>query len=81
MSAPRAAAGRQVGRQWRCQKEKPVQKVVPTLRVRSYEMSRALYAKLGLEEKWTHQSEPKLPVLAFIARDGAFHEPGRTATR
>ena len=44
-----------------------MQKVVPALRVRSYEASRAFYAKLGFEGKWKHQFEPRLPVFASIA--------------
>ena len=46
-----------------------MQKVIPALRVRSYEVSRAFYRKLGFEEKWKHQFEPSLPVFASIARD------------
>jgi catechol 2,3-dioxygenase-like lactoylglutathione lyase family enzyme len=46
-----------------------MQKVVPALRVRSYEVSRAFYERLGFEEKWKHQFEPNLPVFASIARD------------
>lgn len=46
-----------------------MQKVIPALRVRSYEVSRAFYGKLSFEEKWKHQFEPSLPVFASIARD------------
>lgn len=47
-----------------------MQRVVPALRVRSYEASRVFYQKLGFEEQWTHQFESSLPVFASIARDG-----------
>ena len=46
-----------------------MQKVVPALRVRSYEASRAFYGRLGFEEKWQHQFDTGLPVFASIARD------------
>ena len=47
-----------------------MQEVVPALRVRSYQLSRAFYSMLGFEEGWKHQCEPHLPVFASVARDG-----------
>ena len=47
-----------------------MQQVVPALRVRSYEASRAFYEKLGFKEQWKHQFESGLPVFASVARDG-----------
>jgi catechol 2,3-dioxygenase-like lactoylglutathione lyase family enzyme len=46
-----------------------MQRVVPALRIRSYEASRAFYGKLGFKEQWKHQFEPNLPIFASIARD------------
>ncbi|MCA1840908.1 MAG: glyoxalase superfamily protein [Actinomycetota bacterium] len=45
-----------------------MQRVIPALRVQSYEVSKAFYGKLGFEEKWKHQFEPNLPVFASVAR-------------
>lgn len=47
-----------------------MQQVVPALRIRSYEASRAFYGKLGFKEQWTHQFEPGLPIFASLAREG-----------
>ena len=47
-----------------------MQKVVPALRVSSYEASSAFYKRLGFEEQWKHQFEADLPVFASVARDG-----------
>jgi catechol 2,3-dioxygenase-like lactoylglutathione lyase family enzyme len=46
-----------------------MQRVVPAIRVTSYETSKSFYAKLGFEEQWTHQFEPGFPVFASIARE------------
>lgn len=45
-----------------------LQRVVPALRVRSYDKSSAFYAKLGFQEEWRHQFAPHLPVFASVAR-------------
>jgi catechol 2,3-dioxygenase-like lactoylglutathione lyase family enzyme/ketosteroid isomerase-like protein len=50
-------------------KSKPSQRVVPALRVRSYEASTRFYAKLGFEERWRHQFASNLPVFASMTRD------------
>jgi catechol 2,3-dioxygenase-like lactoylglutathione lyase family enzyme len=47
-----------------------MQRVIPALRIRSYEASSAFYAKLGFSEQWKHQFKPGLPVFASVARDG-----------
>lgn len=47
-----------------------MQHVVPALRIRSYDASKAFYEKLGFEEKWKHQFDSGLPVFALLARDG-----------
>ena len=47
-----------------------MQRVVPALRVRSYDASREFYGRLGFEERWKHQFEAGLPVFACVARDG-----------
>ena len=47
-----------------------MQQVVPALRIRSYEASKAFYEKLGFEEQWKHQFETGLPVFASISRNG-----------
>jgi catechol 2,3-dioxygenase-like lactoylglutathione lyase family enzyme len=47
-----------------------MQHVVPALRVRSYEVSKAFYEQLGFREQWKHQFEPGPPVFASISRDG-----------
>lgn len=47
-----------------------MQRVVPALRIRSYEASKAFYEKLGFDEQWKHQFEPGLPVFASVSRDG-----------
>jgi catechol 2,3-dioxygenase-like lactoylglutathione lyase family enzyme len=47
-----------------------MQHVVPALRIRSYEVSKAFYERLGFKEQWKHQFEPGLPVFASISRDG-----------
>lgn len=46
-----------------------MQKVIPAPRVRSYDVSRSFYGKLGFGEKWKHQFEQGLAVFASIARD------------
>lgn len=46
-----------------------MQKVIPALRIASYEVSRDFYEKLGFKERWTHQFEPGLPIFASIVRD------------
>lgn len=47
-----------------------MQRVVPALRVRSYDASRVFYEKLGFAEQWKHQFGKGLPVFASISRDG-----------
>jgi catechol 2,3-dioxygenase-like lactoylglutathione lyase family enzyme len=47
-----------------------MQHVVPALRIRSYESSKAFYQELGFEEQWKHQFETDLPIFASISRDG-----------
>ncbi len=47
-----------------------MQHVVPALRIRSYDVSRPFYEKLGFREKWIHRFEPGLPVFAAVERDG-----------
>ncbi len=47
-----------------------MQRVVPALRVRSYDASSAFYKRLGFEEQWKHQFESGLPVFACVAREG-----------
>jgi len=47
-----------------------MQRVVPALRVKSYEAAREFYRRLGFEERWKHQLEDGLPVFASVARDG-----------
>jgi len=46
-----------------------MQRVVPAIRVTSYDASKAFYEKLGFEEQWTHQFEPGFPVFASVARE------------
>lgn len=46
-----------------------MQRVVPALRVKSYEAARKFYGQLGFEERWTHQFEESLPVFASVARE------------
>ncbi len=46
-----------------------MQKVIPALRIRSYQASLAFYEKLGFQEKWTHRFRPDLPVFASIVRE------------
>lgn len=46
-----------------------MQRVVPALRIGSYEVSRAFYEMLGFTEQWRHQFQPDFPIFASIARD------------
>lgn len=52
-----------------CVRVSAVQRVVPTLRVRSFEAAQLFYATLGFAVEWTHQFEPGFPVFAAVARD------------
>ena len=47
-----------------------MQRVVPALRVLSYQVSSAFYGRLGFTERWTHRFDAGLPVFAAVARDG-----------
>lgn len=47
-----------------------MQRVIPALRIRSWEASRAFYERLGFREQWKHQFDADLPVFASVARDG-----------
>lgn len=47
-----------------------MQQVIPALRIRSYELSRPFYEKLGFEEQWVHQFNSGLPIFASVARNG-----------
>ncbi len=47
-----------------------MQRVVPALRIQSYEASLSFYELLGFAEQWKHQFGTDLPVFASIAREG-----------
>ena len=47
-----------------------MQRVIPALRIRSWEASRDFYGRLGFKEQWKHQFKAGLPVFASVARDG-----------
>ncbi|MFN0058040.1 MAG: glyoxalase superfamily protein [Planctomycetota bacterium] len=47
-----------------------MQRVIPALRIRSWNKSRAFYERLGFKEQWKHQFDAHLPVFASVARDG-----------
>jgi len=49
----------------------PEQRVVPALRITSYERSKSYYVeKLGFAVEWEHRFGPNFPVFMSIARDG-----------
>jgi catechol 2,3-dioxygenase-like lactoylglutathione lyase family enzyme len=49
----------------------PRQRVMPTLRIASYEKSKAFYVSgLGFTIDWEHRFEPHFPVFMQISRDG-----------
>ena len=49
----------------------PQQRVMPTLRIESYEKSKAFYVSgLGFTIDWEHRFEPHLPVFMQVSRDG-----------
>ena len=49
----------------------PHQRVMPTLRIASYEKSKAFYvAGLGFAIDWEHRFEPHFPVFTQVSRDG-----------
>jgi catechol 2,3-dioxygenase-like lactoylglutathione lyase family enzyme len=48
-----------------------MQRVVPTLRMTSYERSKAFYVEgLGFQIDWEHRFEPHFPVFMQASRDG-----------
>jgi catechol 2,3-dioxygenase-like lactoylglutathione lyase family enzyme len=47
-----------------------MQRVIPALRVQSFELSRDFYQRLGFEVQWQHQFEPGFPVFASLGYDG-----------
>lgn len=47
-----------------------MQRVVPSIRVRSYMDSKLFYEALGFAEEWTHQFEARFPMFASISMDG-----------
>lgn len=47
-----------------------MQRVVPALRVKSFERSIEFYSRLGFASQWVHRFEPGFPVFASIACDG-----------
>lgn len=47
-----------------------MQRVIPALRIRSWEVSRDFYGRLGFEEQWKHQFKAGMPVFASVAREG-----------
>jgi catechol 2,3-dioxygenase-like lactoylglutathione lyase family enzyme len=48
----------------------PTQRVVPALRITSYQRSKAFYVdQLGFRVEWEHRFEPTFPVFMSVARD------------
>jgi len=47
-----------------------MQRVIPALRVQSYQAALEFYERLGFQEQWTHVHADGLPVFASIALDG-----------
>jgi len=47
-----------------------MQRVVPALRVSSWQASKKFYEQLGFRENWTHQFEAGLPTFASMKCDG-----------
>lgn len=49
----------------------PSQRVMPTLRITSYEKSKAFYVDgLGFQIDWEHRFQPGFPVFMQVSRDG-----------
>ena len=47
-----------------------MQRVVPALRVKSFDKSMEFYSRLGFVKEWVHQFEPGFPLFASITKDG-----------
>jgi catechol 2,3-dioxygenase-like lactoylglutathione lyase family enzyme len=51
--------------------QNPQQRVMPTLRMTSYERSKEFYVgRLGFRVDWEHRFEPGFPVFMQVSRDG-----------
>lgn len=47
-----------------------MQRIVPALRVKSYDASLAFYTTLGFASQWVHQFEPNFPKYGSLVCDG-----------
>ena len=51
--------------------QNPQQRVMPTLRMTDYGISKRLYVEsLGFQVDWEHRFKPDFPVFAQVSRDG-----------